>query len=271
MKTKESYLFIACCLAFLSFQLPAAADDDDSNSETGVRISAEADKKVSKGIHVYANEEMRLNGLSSVDRFYTTIGASLKINDFLKLGLGYSAISAWKEDDLGDNYWDWRHRGFFDATGSYKFGICRFSLRERIQATHYTNDVNEYQKPQTALALRSRIKISCKLPQSKLEPYAAFEHRLALNGAEWDSKSTTTDFANSAYLGHSDVYTNRLRAQAGLEWRISKKHSLEFYGLYDRLTDKDIDSKRKSAVLKSIVTETHSNYVAFGAGYCFSF
>lgn len=253
-------------------QLPAFAGDDDEGNTIGTRYSLEADRKMSRGFHLFAGEEMRLkDGFSSVDRFHTTAGASFKINDFLKAGVMYTLITVRKDDDLGEKFWDWRHRGSFDVTGTWKPGLWRLSLRERFQATFKTRDVNEYQQPQTALALRSRLKVSRKFPGSKLEPYAACELRLVLNGPKWDANSTdAVQYAVSEYSGHSDVYSDRLRSRVGLEWSLGKHHSLDFYCIYDRFKDKNIDS-RKEPVLKMPVTTSHASYLAFCAGWRFEF
>ena len=271
MKKRINFIWAsAICLGLFAVQQPAMADGDDSDSDVGTRFSAGVDKKISKGFHVFAEEEMRLDGLSSFDRFYTTVGTSYKINDYLKIGAGYSAISVLKDPVDASKYWDWRHRGFFDVTGSYRTGSWKFSLRERFQATRMTKDVNTFQQPKTATALRTKLKISYKIPMSGLEPYLAFEHKLALNGAEWDSWSTTSSFASSAYLGHSDVYTSRFRTEGGVEWELNKKNAFDFYCLYDNLTDKNIDSK-KTAVLKEAITTVHSSRLAFCVSYVFSF
>ena len=48
-------------------------------------------------------------------------------------------------------------------------------------------------------------------------------------------------------------------------------HSLDFYGFYDSLTDKDISAKRKKGGLKAPVTLVHTNRFTLGVAYKFSF
>ncbi|MGN0202640.1 MAG: DUF2490 domain-containing protein [Candidatus Cryptobacteroides sp.] len=275
MKTNHlTRLLAAALLGIFTAQLPAFADDEDSSTDFGTRYSAGIDKKIIKGLHVNFEEELRLDGLSSLDKSFTSLGLSYKICPYLKVGVGYSAIAARREDDLnpGSKTWDWRHRGTFDLTGMYRTGGWKFSLRERFQATCKTRSVNLWEQPQTALALKSRIKVSYLFYKSGLEPYASFEHRLLLNGAEWDSRSTDIyEYTNSSYIGHSDVYTNRLRGELGLKWEISKKNAVEIYWLYDDITDKEIDAKKSKPILKEPVCKTGSSYTAIGIGYTFSF
>ena len=132
--------------------------------------------------------------------------------------------------------------------------------------------MNEWQQPKTAMVLKSRLKASYDFYRLGLEPYAFVEHRLLMNGAEWDSRSTHIyEYANSTFIGHSDVYTNRIRAQVGVEWDIDGRHAVEIYSLYDRITEKEIDAKKTKPVLKMPVSTTERNFIAIGIGYTFSF
>lgn len=274
MKTHIRTILAASLLGIFTGLLPAFADDEDSRTSFGTRYSAAIDKKIIKGLHIDFEEELRLDGISSLDKSYTSLGISYKICPYLKVGAGYSAIAARREDDSnpGSMTWDWRHRGTFDLTGMIKEGAWKFSLRERLQATRKTRSVNTWEQPQTALALKSRFKASYTFHRQGLEPYAFIEHRLLLNGAKWDSRATdANEYSNSSYIGNSDVYTNRLRSQIGLKWEISKKNALEIYCLYDNITDKEIDSKKNKPILKVPVSKVERNYTAIGIGYTFSF
>ena len=275
-------LWIATFAALLMCPLILSADEDDSDSFSA-RISAEADYKVARGLHIYASEEFRFGGKDIMDRSYTEIGASYKINSHLKVALAYTAIAVYKSETtaLNDNmkmvkYWyDWRHRVSADVTGSFKAGQWRFSLRERIQGTYKTRELNNYQQPQTAWVLRSRLKASYKFRNAPLEPYAAFEPRLVLNGAKWSAEGVTSAFEEAGFSGHKDVYFNRLRGSVGVEWKLNSRHSLDFYGIYDYLRDKEIDARKegsaKGVLLKAPVLLQTGHRVSVGVGYKFSF
>ena len=270
---KIAMLLAAALVSIAAAQVPALAGDDDADNSFGTRYSAGIDKKITKGLHVFAEEEVRVNGdFSSLDRMYTSAGISYKICPYLKVGAGYTAINAWREDSEGVKSWDWRHRGTADITGMIKEGGWKFSLRERFQATYKTREVSEYEQPQTALALKSRFKVSYDIPKTGLSPYVSIEHRLALNGAKWDDLCTDeTNFRNSEYIGLKDIYTSRLRSQFGLQWEMSKRNALELYFLYDNITDRNIDCKKSRVMLKEPVTTTQRNFMAVGLGYTFSF
>lgn len=280
----KKYLIIFISILCLSIipSIQARADEDDSDAFTA-RISAEADYKIRKGLHVYASEEIRLGGTNIMDRSHTEIGISYKINPYLKTAVSYTAIAAYKSEisELENNmelvrYWyDWRHRISADITGSFKAGQWRFSLRERIQGTYKTRELNNYQQPQMGWVLRSRLKASYKFRSVPLEPYAFFEPRLLLNGAKWSEESTTALYDEATFVGHKDIYINRLRGAIGLEWKLNKRHSLDIYCLYDYLRDKEVDAtkedSKKGNYLKSPIIMKTGTRVSLGIGYSFSF
>lgn len=268
----------------LSASFPAAlsAGEDDSDS-FNARLSVEADYKITRGLHVFASEELRLGGRDIMDRSYTETGVSYKVNSHLKVALSYTAIAVYKseETELEDNitqvrYWyDWRHRISGDLTGSFKTGQWRFSLRERVQGTYKTGELNNYQQPQTSWVLRSRLKASYKFRSVPLEPYACFEPRLLLNGAKWTDEGMTPQYEDATFVGHKDVYFNRLRGMIGIGWTLNSRHSLDFYGIYDYLRDKEIDARKegssKGTMLKVPVAWQTGHRISIGIGYRFSF
>lgn len=280
---KKRYLTILTLFVAL-FAAPVAlhADEDDSDS-FGVRLSGEADYKIMKGMHVNVSEELRFLGGSHVlDRSYTEVGFSYKFLDFLKAGVSYTAIAVHKSEttmpdteEITTHWVEWRHRVSGDLSATLKAGQWRFSLRERIQGTYKMRELNNYQQPQMSWVLRSRLKVAYKFRSVPLEPYAYFEPRLYLNGAKWSEESLGEDFENAEFLGHKDVYINRYRGAAGLEWQLSKRNVLDFYLLYDNLYDKDIDARKegsiKGVMLKDPVTGYSSNRLSVGVSYKFSF
>lgn len=257
---KYSVRFAAALLAVFAFAAPSFADDDSTDS-FGTRYNAGVDLKVAKGFHVSASEELRLDSSFGIDRSYTSLGATYKINDYLKAGLGYDAIAVNKS-----TYYDWRHRLSLGLTESYKVDQFRFSLKETFQATYRTKDVNTYQTPKTKLTFKTRAKVAYKPLNSRFTPYAQAELRVLLNGANWTSSDGTT----YEYQGLNDVYVNRIRFQAGTEYKFDKHNALEVFALYDYIIDKDIDAKRSSATLKTI-TLTKYPFIGLGFGYVHSF
>ena len=281
MKNRIHIAILFCAALFVSPQL-AHADDDDSDA-FGVRLSGEVDYKIMKGMHVYASEELRfLGGTRFLDRSYTEAGFSYKVCDYLKAAVSYTAIAVSKSEtvmpdteEITTNWTEWRHRVTGDLTASVKFGQFKLSLRERVQGTYKVRELNNYQQPQMGWVLRSRLKLSYDFRTVPLEPYAYFEPRLVLNGSKWGPESAGDDYKKAEFLGHKDVYMNRYRGAAGLEWKISKRNSIDFYALYDYLYDKEIDARKegsdKGVALKRPITGLSSSRVSVGIGYKYSF
>lgn len=281
MKIYRLTTILPLLVALFIAPVAAHADDDDSDS-FGARVSAEVDYKIMKGMHVSVSEEVRLLGGENLfDRSYSEVGFSYKICDYLKAGVSYTAIAVQKTEtvlgnkDMTTNWIEWRHRVSGDITASFKAGQWRFSLRERVQGTYKMSDVNNYQQPQMKWVLRSRVKVAYKFRSVSLEPYAYFEPRLLLNGAKWSEESLGEDYGKAEFLGYDDVYFNRYRGAVGLEWKLNKRNSLDFYVLYDNLYDKEIDARKegskKGVGLKAPITGYSSNRLSAGVSYKFSF
>lgn len=282
MQDKYLKYFVSILTVSFLFPVTLAADEDDSDSFS-TRISAEADYKVMRGLHIYASEELRLGGKDIMDRSYTELGTSYKINSHLKVALSYTAIAVYKSEttELENSmevirYWyDWRHRFSADIIGSFRIGQWRLSLRERIQGTYKTRELNNYQQPQTAWVLRSRFKVSYRFRSAPFEPYVSFEPRILLNGAEWSDDGMSPLYEESVFIGHNDVYFNRFRGTAGVEWKLNSRHSLDFYGIFDYLRDKEIDARKegssKGTILKTPIVWQTGYRVSIGVGYKFSF
>ena len=271
------------------FALPTFADDQlrkDEGTDFGGRISAEIDKKLSKGLHGFANGEFRFNeNFSNFSRYQGTVGVSYKLNNYLKTAASYTFIENKKTKDSTD-IWKLRHRFTFDITGSYRIGDFKLSLRERFQVTHRTDDVNKYEDNKNAGVLRSRFMAQYK-GLSDWTPYAYVDVRNTLNAPKWsytfdDNKGIfysspemdNTHIDTTNFQGNKDVYINRVRLGLGAEWELSKQHSFDFFVLYDFCYDRDIDVRKKSKKYRnnlSSVTYVKSQNISIGVGYKFSF
>lgn len=244
-----------------------AQDAKDDGTDFGGRVSAEVDKKLMKGLHAFVNGEARLNdNFGNFYRYQGTVGASYKVNNYLKTALSYTFI----ENKNSKDEWKIRNRFTFDITGSYRFGDFKLSLRERLQLT--CKDVNnEYQDVAKGLTLRSRLMVQYKALDA-WTPYAYVDVRNTLNAPKWtyDFDDETGIFSNYSYEGNKDVYINRVRLGLGAEWELSKQHSFDFFCLYDFCNEKDIDSNKKGTKLFYSFNH-HSQNISLGVGYKFSF
>lgn len=277
MKTRILVIF---AIVFSAFGFPSlkAQTDVDLDPEVGGRLSVSVDKKLARGLHVSLEEEIRMdNNFGSFDRFHTTLDLSYKVNDYLKLGVGYAMINPYSSSDGA--FKSSRHRLMLDATGSLRFGDWRLSLRERFQATYRSGDMNEYQNPRTALTLKSRLKLSYK-GLRRLEPYAYVELRNTLNAPVISASYDGTNYLTSALSQYGEagwfidswtgMYVNRVRGSIGFEYRLSKASRIDISLLADRIVDKVVDANAEGTKLKSYTRET--GFVGWiNIGYSYSF
>ena len=231
MKSKVLYL-----LALLMLPLASAAQSDDF----GVWTSVGAEKKINKKVSVGLEAELRTrDDVSELDRWSVGLDGQYKITKWLKVSAGYSLLNdnnrkiTYKETNGRPNklaeYWGVRHRFNVSLTGSRKFGNLQVSLRERWQYTYRPSktidqrwdfDDEEFDnKPKTYNArgknvLRSRLQMSHDIPNCHLEPYVSAE---AFNA--WS--------------------VEKMRYTAGADWKISKKHAVGIYYLYQSVHDDD--------------------------------
>ncbi len=245
-------------------QTPATETEADFRSRTSVGI----DWKVAKGLHMNAGYELRTEDkLSRIERNQFNVGIEYSPVKHLDIGAGYYFIGQYNSEKTFKP----RHRAYLDVTGSYKFGMWKLSLRERIQLTHKAYDVNSFQQTVNLLELKSRLKVAYK-GFAHLEPYAYAELRNCFNGpsftAEYDK--TTGKYSNYQFTGYSDAYINRLRGALGLEWNISRHHSIDFKLMEDWCRSKAIDTNAEGTKLKSY-SWTQALNTTLSIGYRFSF
>lgn len=262
-------LAMAMCIQLTSANVLRAQTDVDLDSEFGARLSATIDKKITRGLHVSLEEEVRMdNNFSSFERFHTTLGISYKVNDYLKVGAGYALINKW--DSESSAFKSARHRFMVDATGSLRFGDWRLSLKERFQATYRSGDMNEYQNPRTALSLKSRLKLQYK-GFRRIDPYAYVELRNTLNAPAIkatynESTDTWGYYQNNTFYqkggegwfldGFNSAYINRLRFALGFEYRIDRRSFIDICLMADRTMDKVVDANAEGTKLKAYTRET---------------
>lgn len=235
--------------------------------ELGGRLSFSVDKKLARGLHLRLEEEVRMDdNFSSFNRFHTTLGVTYKPDNHVKLGFGYALINPYSSSN--SSFKSARHRLMADATGTLRFGDWRLSLKERLQATYRSGDMNLYQTPRTAWTLKSRLKLSYK-GFRRMEPYTYAELRNTLNApvihaayntatSTWVSPTTGLAKNEAGWFldGFTGCYVNRLRGAVGVEYRFDKRSSLDLCLMADRVSDKVVDANAEGTKLKSYTRET---------------
>lgn len=234
----------------------------------GARISAEADKKLAKGLHLTLGGEVRSEeSFADPHRLQADLGMSYKINKYFKVGGGYALIE--KKNSSG--VWKMRHRVWGDATFSLGSGDWRFSLKERLQLTHKSVNALKKQSTPNSLALKSRAKVAYK-GLGIWEPYAYVELRNVFNdpscSAVWDDASETFD--DYTFTGYNDAYFNRYRGCIGTEISLARHHSLDVFLMTQYCREKETDTAGSGTILKSITYE-RGLYTSIGVAYKFSF
>ena len=271
---------IACFAAFNTLGIVRAQTDVGLDPEWGGRFSAAVNKKLTRGLHLYLEEEVRMdNNFSAFDRLQTTIGATYKMRSGIKLGLGYALIAPYSSSKSA--FKNVRHRLMLDASYSYRLDDWQLSLKERLQATYRTGDMNEYQNPRTALSLKSRLKVQYK-GLRHLTPYAYLELRNTLNAPVVSAQhnATTDEYLTPEgslegdpgwfLKGFYGVYINRLRGCLGAEYRLDRRSRIEACLLLDHISDKKVDANSTGEILQSYTRE--QGFVGqFCLGYSYSF
>lgn len=264
----------------LFFPMVASAQTDVAlDPEFGGRISVSLDKKIVKGLHASLKEEARFdNNFGSLDRLQTTVELSYKVHPNIKLGLGYALINGYGANS--ESFKNPRHRLMADVTGTLHLGDWNFSVKERFQVTRRTGYYNIYQNPQNALTLKSRLKAQYK-GFGKVQPYVYFEVRNYLNAPVIEAAFDGTNYYTlEGYsetgepgwflTGFNGGYVNRLRGSIGVDIRLDKRSTLNFYLLGDYCIDKEVDANTEGTKLKSYTRETGFRGW-LGAGYEFAF
>lgn len=243
-----------------------AQTDESLDSEFGGRLSISVDKKLNRGLHLTAQEELRMdNNFGSLDRLQTNIGLTYKATDILKLGVGAAMINHYDADD--SKFDNTRFRLMLDATVGTLAGAWRFSLKERLQLTLRTGDFNPYQNPTLGVSLKSRLKAQYK-GWRRVEPYAYVEMRNVLFApvvaACYDTTTalyyTTSgdEYGDAGWFidSYTGGYINRLRGSIGIDWRLDRRNKIGLAVLADYTMDRVIDANSEGTALKSYSRQT---------------
>ena len=219
--------------------LPAMAQGDDF----GMWYSIGAEKSFNKKWSLDGGIEFRnRNDLQTADRWKVGVGTTYKIVKGLKASVGYDFLSSNNQEKITfhndgtvnkwtPSYWSARHRFGASISGSKNFGRVGVQLRERWQYTYRPEvsgkkyDLDEFNpttgtwnsdpeavKEKGKNVLRSRLQVSYDFSKVKLSPFVSVELFNAWN-------------------------IEKVRYNAGLEYKLKKKHVFELSYRYQRVTD----------------------------------
>lgn len=193
---------------------------------------------------------------ASFNRSYTTLALQYMHPDFgyIKADAGYTLRL------LGDKGWSdpnefLRHRIFFGATAQYKMRYAKVYLRERAVCDIRTDSVNVLEKNKVNWLLRSRVGADFYILQKQnVKPYLWCELENTLNVPTYQQRN-----------GHQ--YISHIRTQAGVNWRVSKRSSLDFYYRFQYGYNRDINITKNKGDVQ--LTEETSYQHAIGIAYHF--
>lgn len=254
--------------------LSASAQSDDFGIWTDVGV----EKKFSKKLSLEGGVEARFeDNVSKVTRTGFNLGVTYKPWKFLRFGAGYAFMNDWKDTEVKAKYEtdaetgitsftgynidkDFRrnkHRLYIQAVGKVDVGRFTFSLRERLQYTHFRSDKTnrtEYRTPldedgkelyefmghdiydfnggyygtktdtidskhhKNRYYVRSRFQVSYNVKGIPLEPYASIE------------------LSNSLHQGFA---VKKYRYTIGADYTIKKTHQFGLAYVYNHGTDDD--------------------------------
>lgn len=214
-------LFLAGLFCLVSFALQAQKDD------LGLWTSVGMEKRLFRDFDISLEGEFRSRDkLSEVGRWSGSAGVAYKITNWLKAATAYTYIyynhpsEITNKGNVIPEYWQPKHRFYFQLTGKVSLNRFTFSLRERWQYTYRPSQSvskfdgddgspkdDEYVKGKGKNVLRSRLQATYNIPKCSLTPYASCEltHLLNDKGA-----------------------IDKTRWTLGVEWKLSKHHGLDF-------------------------------------------
>ena len=242
-----------------------------AQSDFGVWTEIGVEKSFNKKFSLEASVENRMaNNATQPQRWNAAIGGSYKPLKWLKLGAGYVFIynrnfqeteEKYKENDEGEivlgkdgkpiiegynvdhGYWRPRHRAYFDVQGKVDIGRFSISLRERYLYNYYVETEalrDKYRNPSQPgysgnlypFNGMGFMKYEQEMDTKKAKSKHSLRTRLQV---EYDIKGVPlTPFVSCELTNElsNAMQYDKVRAQAGVEWKINKKHILSGAYLY---------------------------------------
>ena len=242
-----------------------------AQSDFGVWTEIGVEKSFNKKFSLEASVENRMaNNATQPQRPNAAIGGSYKPLKWLKLGAGYVFIynrnfqeteEKYKENDEGEivlgkdgkpiiegynvdhGYWRPRHRAYFDVQGKVDVGRFSISLRERYLYNYYVETEalrDKYRNPSQPgysgnlypFNGMGFMKYEQEMDTKKAKSKHSLRTRLQV---EYDIKGVPlTPFVSCELTNElsNAMQYDKVRAQAGVEWKINKKHILSGAYLY---------------------------------------
>ena len=245
-----------CLFALLPSTASAQGDD------FGLDFTLEAQKKLSKQFSLSLEGEWRTRDNSSTtDRWSVGFDLDWKAAKWLKASAGYTLLYDHNQRityfsptddevldgdaDAGDpkklaDYWGTRHRFNLSLTADKKlFGDFRFSLRERWQYTY---------RPEHTVS--ERWSYLDNAYDGKEKTYSSKSKNVLRSRVqvEYDRKGlAVTPYVNVEFFNAWSL--EKVRYNAGLEWKLSKQHTVGAFYRYQHVNKDDDELETNSHLI----------------------
>ncbi len=201
MTKKLVFVLLLICTSSISF----------SQDDFGIWYSITAEKKLVKNLGLDLDANVRtFNNASKIEEAFFDIGLSYKLNKYLSAAVSYRFTEFKENDDMFHP----RHKWFADLRGKLPLGDFDLSARFRFQQRYKTYFEDENDKESKEVG-RIKLKMSYNIPSFPVNPYI----------------STELFFPMFSRL---ERVVEKNRFMAGIEYKISKKNSLELEYMFQR-------------------------------------
>ena len=258
---------------------------NETTHSAQLRLGADVQKKWKNGVALKLEEDLRFNlgGTTSLEtvsgtttsaypaafnKSYTTLTLSYKPVQwpYIKLDAGYT-LKLTNKDTLADNK-IMRHRVFMSVTGTYTYDRWSFSLRERVMSEIRMGELDQhlatgyYEHNRADWYLRSRLEIAYHAVSKPVKPYIWGEIENTLN-----ANPLQQYYANNNTANQGQQFSHRIRAEAGVTWKLNRANSLNFYYRFHYGYDRDVKVKKNKQTIH--LTEERDYQHAIGIVYHF--
>lgn len=188
-----------CFILFLLLPFTGVAQDHDF----GIWYGASVKKDIIKKLEIDISAMMRtFENAGKVEQGFVEAGLEYKFTKFLSAAVSYRLTDRYEEDM--DDYF-YQHKIFTDLKGNLNVADIsltgRFRFQTRIKTYDNKNDFNDYTG-------RIKLKAVYKTPSFPVNPYMYGELFIPMFSRE-------------------DATVEKYRFSTGIEYSISKKHSIE--------------------------------------------
>lgn len=178
-------------------------------SDFGLWYDIKADHELVNRLRIEAEASLRTdNNASRIESWYFEPGLRYKVNKYLAAGIYYRYIGQLEKDSQFHS----RHRWFLQFKGDLPVKRFTLSARYRIQEQFKTY-IEDPEDEFPAWYHRLRCEIDYDVPSIPLKPYINVE------------------IYNQIFAGN-DINVEKMRYMVGLEYSISKKHSVGLEYVY---------------------------------------